>query len=60
LNEEGKGKAREMKNPYGLIFDSPKGPEKKEDDPEKMGQDNNICKNFIGHFLKFFSMRMFL
>jgi hypothetical protein len=49
-----------MKNPYGLIFDSPKGPEKKEDDPEKMGQDNNICKNFIGHFLKFFSMRMFL
>jgi hypothetical protein len=36
LNDEGKGKTREMKNPYGLILDSPNGSEKKEDDPEKM------------------------
>jgi hypothetical protein len=49
LNEESKGKTREMKNSYGLIFDSPKSPEKKEDDPEKMNQDDNICENLIGH-----------
>jgi hypothetical protein len=55
LNDKSKGKAREVKNPYDLIFDSPKGPEKKEDDPEKMNQNNDICKNLIRHFLKFFS-----
>jgi hypothetical protein len=55
LNEDSKGETREMKNPYGLIFDSPKSPEKKEDDPKKMGQDNGVCKHFIGHFVKFFS-----
>jgi hypothetical protein len=49
LNEEGKGKTGKMKNLYGPIFDSPKGPEKKEDDPKKMNQDNDICKNLVEH-----------
>jgi hypothetical protein len=48
-----------MKNPYGLILDSPKGAEKKEEDPKKMGQDNDVCGHFIGHFIKFFSQGMF-
>jgi hypothetical protein len=34
LNDKSKGKTIEMKNPYGLVFDSPKGTEEKEDDPE--------------------------
>jgi hypothetical protein len=55
LNDKRKGKTGEMKNSYGLILDSPKGPEKKEEDPKKMGQDNDVCGHFIGHFIKFFS-----
>jgi hypothetical protein len=49
LNDKSKGKTREMKNPYGLVSDSPKGPEKKEDDPKKVNQDDHICKNLMGH-----------
>jgi hypothetical protein len=49
LNEKGKGKTGEVKNLYGLNFDSPKGPEKKEDNPEKMNQNNDICKDLVEH-----------
>jgi hypothetical protein len=49
LNDKGKGETGKMKNPYGLIPHSPKGPEKKEEDPEKMNQDNDICKNLVEH-----------
>ena len=50
LNEEGKGKTREMKNLDGFIFHSPKCPEEEKDDPKKMDQDHTICKNLINHF----------
>jgi hypothetical protein len=38
LNSKSKDKAGEMEDLYNLIFDSPKGTEKEEDDPEKMGE----------------------
>jgi hypothetical protein len=49
LNSKREGEARKMKNSYDLVFDSPKAPDEKEDDPEKMGQDNDVRKNLIEH-----------
>jgi len=49
LDDEGRRKAREMEYLGHPIFDSPKGAEKKEHDPEKMNEHNDICKDLIKH-----------
>ena len=49
LDGKGKCKAREMEYLGHPIFDSPKGAEKKEHDPEKMNEHNDICKDLIKH-----------
>ena len=49
LDDEGKCKAREMEYLGHLILDSPEGAEKKEHDPEKMSENNDIRKDFIEH-----------
>jgi hypothetical protein len=51
LNDEGKGKPREMKNLYCLILYPPECSEKKKYDPEKMDENNDICKNLVEHFI---------
>ena len=58
LNSKSKDKAGEMEDLYNLILDSPKGAEKKKDDPEKMDQHHTICKNLVEHFLRPFPWGM--
>jgi hypothetical protein len=60
LNEKSKDKAGKMEDLYSLILDSPKGAEKKKDDPEKMDQHHTICKNLVEHFLRPFPCGMIL
>jgi hypothetical protein len=49
LDDEGKCKTREMEYLDPFILDSPKSAQKKEDNPEKMKEDNDIRKNLIDH-----------
>jgi hypothetical protein len=49
LDDESKCKAREMEYLGRLIPDSPEGAKKKEHNPEKMNEDNDIRKDFIEH-----------
>jgi len=49
LDDEGECKAREMEYPHYLILDSPEPAKEKEQNPEKMEEDNDIRKNLIGH-----------
>jgi len=49
LDDESKCKAREMEYLGHLILDSPEGAKKKEHNPEKMNEDNDIRKDFIEH-----------
>jgi hypothetical protein len=50
LDDEGKGKTREMEDLHPSVLDSPKSAEEKEDDPEKVKKENNIRKYLIKHF----------
>jgi hypothetical protein len=58
LNSKSEGKAGKVEDLYNLILDSPKGTEKEEDDPKKMGQQHTICKNLVEHFLRPFPCGM--
>jgi hypothetical protein len=49
LDDEGECKAREMEYPHHLILDSPERTQEKEQNPEKMEEDNDIRKNLIRH-----------
>ena len=49
LDDEGKRKAREMEYLGYLILDSPEGAKKKEYNPEKMNENNNIRKDLVKH-----------
>jgi hypothetical protein len=49
LKAESKNEAREMENFYTFMSDSPESPEKEEQDPKKMDQNNNIRRDFIKH-----------
>jgi hypothetical protein len=60
LDDKGKGKPREMKDPYRSISYSPNGTEEKKQDPEEVNQDNDICKNFVDHLLSQISGEMIL
>ena len=58
LDSKSKDKAEEVEDLYNLILDPPKGTEKEEDDPKKMGQHHAICKNLVEHFLRPFPCGM--
>jgi len=58
LNDESEDKTGEMEDLYNLTLDSPKGTEKKKDDPKKMGQHHAICKNLVEHLLRPFPCGM--
>jgi hypothetical protein len=49
LNDESKCKAREMEDLQRSDLSSPEGAKKKEHNPEKMNENNNIRKNLIEH-----------
>jgi hypothetical protein len=49
LDDEGESKAREMEYSCHLILDSPEHAKEKEQNPEKMEEDNDIRKNLINH-----------
>jgi hypothetical protein len=49
LDDEGKCKAREMEYLGTLILNSPEGAKKKEHDPEKMNENNDIRKDLVKH-----------
>jgi hypothetical protein len=49
LDDEGECKAREMEYPHHLILDSPECAQEKEQNPEKMEEDNDVRKNLIKH-----------
>ena len=51
LDGEGECKAREMEYPHHPILDSPEPAQEKEQNPEKMEEDNDIRKNLIKHSL---------
>ena len=51
LNEKGKYKTGDMEDSYSLILNSPEYTEEKKDDPEKMDQNDTICKNLVDHLL---------
>lgn len=50
LNDESKDEAKEVKDFYDFIFDSPNGSDEKKNDPEKMDDHHTICKDLVDHF----------
>jgi len=51
LDDEGKGKAREMEYPDRPVLRAPKGTEEKKEDPEEMDEDDDIGKDLVSHDL---------
>ncbi|GAB4405539.1 MAG: hypothetical protein OHK0032_00040 [Thermodesulfovibrionales bacterium] len=49
LDDKGKGKTGNMKNPYSLIPHPPQGTEDQEHYPEEMDEDDCIRKDFEDH-----------
>ena len=49
LDDESKCKTREMEYLDRFTVDPPEGAQEKEDDPEKMNENNDIRKNLVKH-----------